>query len=237
MTELQEQNIQILDTKGAPPELVRIARRAALECKKVKSVIFDAFIEDLNGNLGAYNPDSQTVVVDMGSCIKTRTWMEKGILLIPNVWFNLLYAFFHEMAHAFQLEEDPELLEFDELPQEYEDEAHVIAKDSLLEWAKNGTIPRLNELGWVGDQLKSLFNQMYVQTPDIVIEELAIEGTAAAANALHVALTKGTAEDPVERNTTLQSIDDGLIGLKVNGKRYLTAYEAIDTTHECHIRR
>ena len=236
MKELSERNIEIVDERGAPPELIRLARDAAVQCQKVDSIIFGAFISDLNGNLGAYNPDTQTIVIDMGQCLINRDWMEKGILFIPNVWFNLVYTFFHEMAHAFQLEEDPEIAELDELLPEYEEEANTIAKDSLLEWVKDGTTPRLNELGWVGDQIKVLFNKMYVHHPKAVLEEMSAEGTAAAADALHAILTKGV-EDPEDRAKLIESIDEGLIGIKINTKHYLTAYEAIDTTHECHLRR
>ena len=234
MTETQLQEVQIVDDVGAPPELIRIAYKAARECTKVKKIIFSTFIKELSGDLGAYDPENETITIDMGSCVVKKAWMTRGILYIPNVWFNLLFTFFHETAHAFQLEEDPGIIVLDTLPQEYEDEANQIAEDSLLEWAKGNTIPKLNELGWVGTQIKSMLNKLYVQLPDAVNEEMEVEGTEAVANALHAMLTIEDTEDAGSRKKVLASIDQGDIGVKVAGKRYLTAYEAINTIQEGH---
>ena len=230
MTETQLQEVQIVDDVGAPPELIRIAHKAARECTKVKKIIFSAFIKELSGDLGAYDPENETIIIDMGACVTKKAWMSRGIMYIPNVWFNLVFAFFHEMAHAFQLEDDPDILILDPLPQEYEDEANQVAEDSLLAWAKDNTIPKLNELGWVGIQIKAMLNKLYVQLPNAVNEEMEVEGTEAVANALHAMLTAGDIEDAEGRKKVLESIDNGDIGVKVAGKRYLTAYEAINTT-------
>lgn len=225
------QSVKIIDNKGAPPELIRIAHHAGAECKILESVVFDAFIKDLDGDLGAFSPDINTIFIDMGACLMKRAWMRKGIMYIPNVWFNLVFTFFHEMAHAFQLEEDSALAKLTALPKEYEDEANVIAEDSLLEWAKEGIIPRLNEMGWVGDEIKGLFNKMYVQIPAEVTAEMDIEGTTAVANALHAALASSQYEDKEEMKQLFEAIDEGYVGTKVKGVRYLTAYDAINTTH------
>ena len=157
--------------------------------------------------------------------------MEKGIMYIPNVWFNLVFTLFHEVAHAFQLEEDPELAKLDVLPKDHEDDANTIAEDSLLEWAKEGIIPQLNEMGWVGDQVKALLNKLYAQTPQAVLDEMAVEGTTAVANALHAALMSDQYENKEDMKQLLEAIDEGFVGVKVDGKRYLTAYDAINTTH------
>lgn len=234
---VQKPNVHIIDNKGAPPELVRVAQRAGAECPIIKVIVFDAFIDKLKGNIGAFEPKSGTVIVDMGNCIINKRWMKKGIMYIPNVWFNLVYALFHEVAHAFQLEEDPELLEFKTLPDEYEEEAHTIAEDSLLEWAKEGVTPRLNEMNWVGEQIKSLLNRLYAQIPHEVIDEMAVEGTTAVANALHAALVNQQYENKEDMLALFDAIDDGYIGVVVNGKRYFTAYDAINTTHQVKMRR
>ena len=231
MTESKTQEVQIIDIVGAPPELIRIAHKAARECTKVKKVIFSVFTKELDGALGAYDPKNETIIIDMGACVIKTSWMNKGILYIPNVWFNLVFAFFHEMEHAFQLEEDPDLIKMGSLPPQYEDDANQVAEDSLLEWAKNGTIPKLNEMGWVGDRIKSILNKLYVQLPNTVNEEMEVEGTEAVANALHAILTSKNTKDEEERKKILKAIDDGDIGVKISGKRYLTAYEAINTTY------
>jgi len=228
--------MEIIDNKGAPPELIRIANKAAAECKKVKHIIFDAFIDDLKGDLGAYDPASGSIIIDMGQCTIKQAWMKKGILYIPNVWFNLLFTFFHEMEHAFQLEEDPSLLNLDALPKEYEDEANITAEDSLLAWAKDGVIPRLNEMGWVGNEIKRILNRLYAIEPDEVSNELDVEGTEAVANALHASLVSNQYENKEEMAELFDSIDKGYVGIKVKGKRYFTAYDAINTTHHYKLR-
>jgi hypothetical protein len=234
---VQKPSVHIIDNKGAPPELVRIAQRAGAECAIIKTIVFDAFIDKLKGSLGAFDPNNGTVIVDMGNCIHSRRWMKKGVMYIPNVWFNLVFALFHEVAHAFQLEEDPELLDFKILPQEFEDEANTIAEDSLLEWSKDGVTPKLSEMNWVGEQIKSLLNRLYAQTPHEVVDELAVEGTTAVANALHAALISSQYENKEDLKQLLDSIDQGYVGIIVGGKRYFTAYDAINTTHQVKFRR
>ena len=226
--------MEIVDNKGAPAELIRMAHEAAGKCTKVKRVIFDAFIKDLENKLGAYDPRTETIIIDMGHCLMQRDWMKKGILLIPNVWFNLVFTFFHEMGHAFQLEEDPALVDVNPLPQNYEDEANTIGEDSLLEWAKKGIIPRLDEMNWVGDQLRIILNRMYTQVPEVVIEELNAEGTEAVANALHLILATNQYDTKEDRAKLFKDIDEGQLGTKVKGKHYFTAYEAINTNHDGH---
>jgi len=140
------------------------------------------------------------------------------------------------VAHAFQLEEDPELLEFETLPQEYEDEANTIAEDSLLEWAKEGVIPRINEMNWVGEQIKSLLNKLYAQIPHEVVDEMAVEGTTAVSNAMHAALVSPQYENEEDMHQLFEAIDGGYVGVIVDGKRYFTAYDAINTTHHYKLR-
>lgn len=234
MEVLQEQQVHIVDNRGAPPELIRLAWQVAKECKEIKAVIFDAFIDKLNGDLGAYDPVTGTIIIDMGACVLKKAWMKKGIMYIPNVWFNLVFTLFHEAEHALQLEEDPTLAELGVLPKDLEDTANVTAEISLLNWALEGTIPRLDELGWVGIQIKGLLNKLYVQAPQAALEEIAVEGTTAVSNAMYAALTSSQYADAAEIEKLLEAIDDGYVGVKVGGKRYLTAYDAINTTHEAH---
>jgi len=223
--------VELVDNKGAPPELIYLADEAASKCSKVNKVIFDAFIKELDDDLGAFDPVQGIIIIDMGACVLKKAWMEKGIMFIPNVWLNLVFTFFHEMAHALQLEENPSLAELDVLPSQYEIEANAIAENSLLSWVKDHTTPRLNELGWVGDQIKELFNKLYAQIPQAIIDEMAVEGTEAVANALHVVLASGQYEDKEDRAKLLKSIDEGLIGIRVNKRRYFTAYEAINMNY------
>jgi hypothetical protein len=101
-----------------------------------------------------------------------------------------------------------------------------------LEWAKDGLIPRLNELGWVGNEIKGLFNKLYVQMPTDITNEMDIEGTTAVADALRAAQSSIQYKDEQEIARLFKAIDEGYVGTKVKGVRYLTAYEAINTTYK-----
>jgi len=225
--------MEIIDNVGAPPELVRIIHEEAKDCD-VTQVIFGAFIPGLHGDKGAFNPVVGSIIIDLGACIVDKAWMKKGIMFIPCVWFNLLMTAFHELTHAVQLEAEPELAGLDALPQEYEDEATEIAERRLLDWVKEHPVPKLSEMGWVGEQLKRLLNRLYAEMPEAVIEEVDLQGTDIVARAVDAA--RASKEYGTEEKTALllKQIDEGMVGAKVGDRKYLTAYEAIDLDYVQH---
>jgi len=226
--------MEIIDNRGAPPELVRLIHEEAQDCEHVKRVIFDAFIEDLDGDMGAYDPSTGTIIIDMGSCLMNKAWMKKGIMFIPNVWFNLLMTAFHEITHAAQVDADPTLVKWPWLPSSYEHEATEIAERRLIDWAKDHSIPTLAELGWVGEQIKLLLNKLYAQMPEAVNEEVDLQGTDIVARAMEAAAASKEYSSKEETALLLKQIDDGDVGAKSGDKRYLTAYEAIDLDYLGH---
>lgn len=163
-----------------------------------------------------------------------KSWMKKGVMYTANVWFNLVWTFFHELVHAQQLEQEPELAALDSLPQIYEDEACGIGLDSTLYWALHHDMPTLNEMAWVGEQIKLLLNRMYAQTPETVNEEIDLQGTNLVARAEEAATNSKEYSTEEETALLLKSIDEGLVGGKVGNRKYLTAYEAIDLDHVEH---
>ena len=79
---MTEHETRIIDNKGAPPELVRLAHTIIEECEEVgtiKAVIFDAYIKELEGNCGGFNPNTRTLVVDMGVCVIKKEWMKERV--------------------------------------------------------------------------------------------------------------------------------------------------------------
>ena len=226
--------MDIIDNRGAPPELVRIVHEACKGHEAVKRVIFDAFIEELGGDLGAFDPDEGTIYIDMGACVMDKFWMKKGIMYTANVWFNLVWTFFHELVHVQQLEQEPELAALDYLPKDYEDEACGIGRDSMLMWALHHDMPTLNEMGWAGEQIKLLLNRMYAQMPEVVNEEIDLQGTNLVAHAEEAATNSKEYSTEEETALLLKSIDEGLVGGKVGNRKYLTAYEAMDLDHVEH---
>jgi len=226
--------MELIDNRGAPPELVRIVNEACKEHPSVKRVIFDAFIEDLGGDLGAFEPETGTIYIDMGACVMDKSWMKKGVIYTANVWFNLVWTFFHELVHVEQLEQEPELMALDYLPKDYEAEARDTGLKSLSMWALYNDVPTLNEMGWVGEQIKILLNKMYAQMPQAVNEELDLQGTNLVAGAEEAAANSNGYSTEEEIALLLKSIDEGLVGGKVGNRKYLTAYEAIDLDHVEH---
>lgn len=226
--------MEIMDNRGAPPELVRIVHEACKEHEFIKEVVFDAFIEELDGDTGAFNPHTGTIYIDMGACITNKTWMKKGILYTANVWFNLVWTFFHELVHAQQLEHQPDLISYKKLPLQYENEARDVGIASTIAWALDNDMPTLNEMGWPGEQIKLLLNRLYPQMPQVVNEEIDLQGTNLVAVADEAASNSKEYSSEEERAMLLKSIDEGLIGGKVGDRKYLTAYEALDLDYVEH---
>jgi hypothetical protein len=160
--------------------------------------------------------------------------MKKGIMYTANVWFNLVLTFFHELVHVEQLEQEPELITLASLPQIYEDEACDTGMASMLHWALYHDIPTINEMGWVGEQIKLLLNKLYAQMPETVNEEIDLQGTNLVARAEEVAANSKGYSTEEETALLLKSIDEGLVGGKVGNRKYLTAYEAVDLDHVEH---
>jgi hypothetical protein len=229
--------MEIIDNRGAPPELIRIVHEACKEHPSVQQVVFDAFIEDLAGDTGAFNPETGTIYIDMGACITNKAWMKRGVMYSANVWFNLVWTFFHELVHVQQLEREPELLRLSILPANYEDEACGIGKASTIAWALDNDMPTLNDMGWVGEQIKLLLNRLYAQMPQTVNEELDLQGTNLVALAKEAASNSKEYSTEEETAALLKSIDEGLIGGKVGDRKYLTAYEALDLDHVEHVNK
>ena len=229
--------MEIIDNRGAPPELIRIVHEACKEHPSVQQVVFDAFIEDLAGDTGAFNPETGAIYIDMGACITNKAWMKRGVLYSANVWFNLVWTFFHELVHVQQLEQEPELLHMNVLPASYEAEARDVGIASTIAWALDNDMPTLNEMGWVGEQIKLLLNRLYAQMPQAVNEEIDLQGTNLVAGAEEAASNSKGYGTEEETAVLLKSIDEGLIGGKVGNKKYLTAYEALDLNHVEHVNK
>ena len=104
--------MEILIHKEVPPQLVEAVNALYGGIDAIKKVIFDANIPDLNGHMGVFNPDTGAILIDIGACMKDVRWMGMGMSYVPNVWCNMLYAVFHEGAHAghFEFEEEPEAI-------------------------------------------------------------------------------------------------------------------------------
>jgi len=138
-------------------------------------ITFDSL---LNGKTGAFLPDEKTIIIDIGHCITNHYWLDRGATSIANAWFNMIYTLFHELKHARQLSERPELVQMAHLTDEYETDAREYGFLSLEEWSINdGVIPELDELGVAGETLKESLNQLYASATEEVDIELSAQGT------------------------------------------------------------
>ena len=87
----------------APKEMVRLIEDLYPSVESIKKVIINANIAFLHGKMAVFDIDTGTIIFDIGTCIEDIRWMKKGCLYIPNVWFNIMYVTFHELAHAKQV--------------------------------------------------------------------------------------------------------------------------------------
>jgi len=179
------------------------------------------------GGFAGYAPKSRTILINMDRVMTDMTWIRRGIRLSAAVWMSLVYGFCHELVHALQVETEPELIEYDELPAEYEREATDTGLSLMARWLANHDLPKIEEMGYLGELVLEFYNSIIHKMPDKVKEDLQLNGTNAVVKLNVLArLTNEIEIDEIER--LRNRIDEGLIGQKVNGEYYLTAYEAFD---------
>lgn len=227
LNNIEERDIEITELERMPPALKELLIDELSQTTTVDFVVIGAFIQDFGNKVGAYYPETRTIVIDMGNALNSMAFYNKGMMFIPNVWYTLIHTIGHEICHAMQYETIPELLNYKVLPQEYEDQANAYGEELVGRWAQaHNRIPDINTMGWLGEQLVVLINNMYSKTPDIV-DDLEYMSAGAVAH-----LDAALAHDPDYadedlRARTIKDVDDGVIGLKVNGKRFLGAYDFI----------
>jgi hypothetical protein len=218
---------QIIEMVEVPAALMEVAKREVEDVSTVDAIVFGAYLEVTDGCLGTYAPENKTIFIDMGNALNEKAMYNSGMMFIPNVWYAILWAIGHEVEHARQLEIEPTLIEFDRLPQEYENNAMQAGEDLVLEWSEENNIPPLNELGWLGKQLIVMLNAMYTTHPDIADETDYMAAGAAAP--LDAVLANHEFTEKGER-ILIEDIDAGKMGVKIGNARFLTANEFIGLT-------
>jgi hypothetical protein len=106
--------MNIIQREKAPPALIGIIEDAYEGIPNIKSVVIGAsmpwLVRGTNRSLGGYDPQTGVIFIDMETCARCIEWMAKGCMYIPNVWINLMYTVHHELIHACQVLDDPELM-------------------------------------------------------------------------------------------------------------------------------
>jgi len=205
-----------------PQELIRVAAEYFKDCPTIKEVIFDA------GNLsatGSYIFTEKTIIIDLLQCATNKMFTLMGMTYLPNIWFNMLWALFHEQGHALQLERDPSIIKYKELPPSYEEEADNYAKEMLYEWAEHNPVPQLAEMGWVKTSIENMINSYYaLPTGDKLLKELHASEHGGVAEIGTFALLNNETHN---LKTMEEQVDKGKMGIKINNNRFLTGKEFI----------
>jgi len=175
-----------------------------------------------NGVLARFNPETETITIDLGNCLINQNFMKQGLMWIPSVWFNLLFAFYHELGHVIQIEEKPELAK-KRSTEKLEKEADDFAIGCIKDWTQNedNKIPTLDEMGWIGNQIKKALN-MYYPEPlfDVIYSEVKPSALGAVGNLTTIAAYQKEIEKTYE-----QLAKDEEFGITVDGVKYMKAEE------------
>jgi hypothetical protein len=181
-------------------------------------------LESKDGSTGIYDPeDDMAGIFIKGAIDDEREFMSKGMMFVPSVWFNVLFAIFHEGCHGWQRKENPELGGLHLLPKELETAADLYAIGKCLEWSQYHYVPALDEMGIIGDTIRHYFNQSYYKNIDYIdleLEGLEIGGVALASDVMQSCEFSKRGEE-VLRDLILE----GQIGIRHKNNYWLKGYE------------
>jgi hypothetical protein len=217
------------------PVAVRIAMDVIKDLPNVKELTFltNGAVACMDGreSRGRWDIPTGTITIDVAECVRQIKWVhELGMFITHNIWYNILYAIYHETTHAWQCNQEGWT---DKLPDDVnidlmEREAHDKATDRVLEWFEHNNLPTLNDMGDLGVEIRKLRNSMYASHPHIE-EEQRVWGTEAAGRAdIFTMVCKDfTGEDA---QCLFDRIDEGEFGCVIGGVRYLKAQDLIGST-------
>lgn len=168
--------LNILERVEAPKQLIKIAMEL-FEDVNVELIIFDKYHPNPQhaDKVGCFVPTLNAIIIYLGACLETATKiMAKGMTYHAAVWYEMLYALYHEGAHAAQLQAGAE-----HITPYLEEEASRMARLAIAENAHDFddmVPPKIEEMGWAGGQLFELLNNMLIKNPQFVREMLACNG-------------------------------------------------------------
>lgn len=221
-----------------PKRILEFATRLNKECKNsVNAIEFTIGGAQVGENvLGSYLPQLSLIRIYVDKCLTHPKWMNSGVSYITGIWLNLLTAVAHEFAHVWQLEDEPNLMKYATLPLDYDQEAFDIALDIIDEYSEYLMPPKVENMGWVGQEIAATLNKLFLSHPDKVQELLEFNGAVIAGDARAIALLSGKYEnenDAIVR--LLQLIDEGREGKKVGNKKYLTFQDTVKIINSNHV--
>jgi len=222
--------MNIIERVTVPKRILEFAARLNKECKNSLNTIeftLGGTHAGENG-LGSYIPQLGLIRIYVDKCLTHPKWMNIGISYITGIWLNLLSAVAHEFVHVWQMEDEPRLRKIASAPLDYEQEGFDVALDIIDDFSEYLMPPKVEYMGWVGQEIAATLNKLSLSHPKKVQELLEFNGTTIAGEANSIALLSGKYEnenDAVVR--LLQLIDEGRIGKKVGNKKYLAFGEVV----------
>jgi hypothetical protein len=214
-----------------PPQLVKVIDEICRQEPLIKQVIVSAGIPKnlMHGRMGVFVPETGSIVIDIDQCVKNTQWFQYGVFFIWNAWMNMLWAVFHETAHAEELD-NPDCAGWD-----------IGALENLAtEWAledlwdyldTHPVLPNFRDFGWAKDPLQKCITALYPRYKNLFDEEFSCLGTPAAANAVIAAKTSkryGKTDGVVRLLSRIKEGKD--VGVLVNNTPYLKAREVVYLT-------
>lgn len=180
-----------------------------------------------DGMLAEFNPKKKWITIDLGNCLANQNFMKQGLMWIPTVWFNILFAFYHEIGHVIQVEEKPELAKIKKTTIQMEKDADEFAIGCIKDWTKEGKIPTLDKMGWIGRQIKKAINLYYPEPLfDTMFSEIKPYESGGVGRISTMAAYQKTIAEAEE-----DLYQDEGFGIVVDDKKYMTAEEFFDTTY------
>ena len=175
-----------------------------------------------DGMLAGFSPKEKSITIDLGNCLVNQNFMKQGLMWISSIWFNLLFAFYHELGHVIQVEGNPKLA--DKPPtKKLDKEADEFAIGCIKDWTKdkNNKMPTLDEMGWIGQQIKKAINLYYPEPLfDIIHSEIKPYGLGAVGGLDVIAAHQVNIEEIYK-----QLSEDEKFGIVVDGVKYMKAEE------------
>jgi len=213
--------------KHPPADLLPIIFEEFKDLPNVEIIIIDAFSHDhFKENMGTYFPDRKFVVIDLDKCLTRIDWIKLGVFFVPSCWFNMLYAVYHAAAYARQmLRSELTTISNDANLRQMMTQAGGEAEHKMLKWSKTHTVPKISEMEWAGEQLQKLMVEFRDRQDPLVIEQLALLETQAAARANAFASLMGFGDEGFAE--LMKGISAGRMGIQINGVPYLKAYDVL----------
>ena len=214
--------MEIITTEEPPKALIEIAEQELKDITTVEALLFEAnFLKDKG--TGAFFPEDKIIVIDPAQCLSNCMFMREGMMYIPNVWFNLLWALYHEAAHARQFMVDPNIDKTYPLPVFYEHAADLEARAKIGAWVSGNPVPKLNEMGWIEKELKQMINLVYSQPRGSKLVEEVDVFDAGGVGFVDTIVAYHKVIDPKQYKSLCEAVDKGDVGLTVDSKRCLDA--------------